>query len=209
MKVKRAILLAAITAAIVLSGRTASAYGPTDLIHLHPNDSTRPPIGWVQFCQSYPEECKNSARDARPMVLTPKKLRELERVNKYFNHTIEPVTDQEQYGVVERWTYAETGKGDCEDYVLEKRRRLIELGWPQQALLITVVINKISEGHAVLTIATDGADYVLDNLTDEVLLWSRTGLTFIKRQSAHDPNRWIDLGRLIGRPEAVTAATRR
>ena len=202
-------LFAALIAWIGFSSGSAVAYGPTDLFHVHPRESARAPIGWLQFCQSYAEECRPSGGDTRPVVLTIEKLRELEAVNLYFNRLITPVTDQEHYGVAERWTYADTGKGDCEDYVLEKRRYLIRRGWPANALLITVVLNKMNEGHAVLTIATDKADYVLDNMTDDVLMWSSSGLTFIKRQSAGDPNNWVDLGRLKGQPEAIATATTR
>lgn len=93
---------------------------------------------------------------------------------------IEPVTDEVQYGVVENWSFAETGKGDCEDYVLEKRRELIRRGWPMSSLLITVVIDKEGGGHAVLTVVTDRGEFILDNQTDAVLPWSSSELTFIR-----------------------------
>ena len=34
---------------------------------------------------------------------------------------IEPVTDQQLWGVEEKWSYP-VNKGDCEDYVLLKRK---------------------------------------------------------------------------------------
>jgi predicted transglutaminase-like cysteine proteinase len=39
---------------------------------------------------------------------------------------------------------------DCEDYVLLKRRMLMQAGWPREALLVTVVRDKKGDGHAVL-----------------------------------------------------------
>ncbi len=69
----------------------------------------------------------------------------------------------EHWGVVERWSYPDDGKGDCEDYVLLKRRMLMQAGWPREALLITVVRDKKGEGHAVLTVKTDKGDFILDN----------------------------------------------
>ena len=42
--------------------------------------------------------------------------------------------------------------GDCEDYVLLKRRMLIQSGWPREALLVTVMRNEQDEGPAVLTV---------------------------------------------------------
>lgn len=184
----------------------ALAGGRTDLAHLHPGNAGRAPIGWLGFCAEQPREClpHSAAREQR-VTLSAAAWRELVRVNLHFNRIIEPVTDQEQYGVIERWTYANSGRGDCEDYVLEKRRELVRLGWPASALLITVVRDKEGLGHAVLTVVTDRGEYVLDNQTDEILLWSHSQLTFIRRQSPLDPNAWVDLGGVIGRPEVVTA----
>ena len=59
------------------------------------------------------------------------------------------------------------GYGDCEDYVLLKRRMLIQSGWPREALLVTVVRNERDEGHAVLTVTSDKGDYILDMRTRE------------------------------------------
>lgn len=193
----------------VLGARPTLAYGPTDLGHLHPGSATRPPVGWVQFCREYPGDCAAQGFVSAPVDLTAMRWRELDTVNRFFNQSIVPVTDIDQYGTIEKWTYAVTGQGDCEDYVLEKRRRLIQLGWAPSNLLITIVIDQNNGGHAVLTVVTSQGDFVLDNVIDDILSWSKSGLTFIKRQSSLNPNVWIDLGRTIGRPEVVTAATRR
>jgi hypothetical protein len=104
------------------------------------------------------------------------------------------MTDLEQWGVVERWSYPDTGKGDCEDYVLLKRRMLIQAGWPREALLITVVRDKKGDGHAVLTVKTDKGEFILDNQEEKVLPWFDTGYRFVKRQSQSDPNLWVALG---------------
>jgi predicted transglutaminase-like cysteine proteinase len=186
----------------------ALAEGRTDLAHLHAGGAGRAPIGWLGFCAEQPREClPHVAASEQRVTLTTANWRELVRVNLHFNRIIEPVTDQEQYGVIERWTYANSGRGDCEDYVLEKRRELVRLGWPKSALLITVVRDKEGLGHAVLTVVTDRGEYVLDNQTDEVLLWSQSQLTFIRRQSPIDPNAWLYLGGVIGLPEVVTATS--
>ena len=73
------------------------------------------------------------------------------------------MTDLEHWGVVESWYYPDDGYGDCEDYVLLKRRMLMQAGWPREALLITVVRDKNGDGHAVLTVKTDKGEYILDN----------------------------------------------
>ena len=98
------------------------------------------------------------------------------------------MTDMDHWGVVEKWSYPDDGKGDCEDYVLLKRRMLMQAGWPREALLITVVRDKKGDGHAVLTVKTDKGDFILDNQEETSLLWSETGYRFVKRQSQSNPN---------------------
>jgi predicted transglutaminase-like cysteine proteinase len=128
------------------------------------------------------------------------------RINDWVNEAIEPMTDLEHWGVPERWNYPDDRYGDCEDYVLLKRRMLMEAGWPRQALLITVVRDKRGDGHAVLTVRTDRGDFILDNQNEEILLWSATGYRFVKRQSQSDPNAWVALG--DHRPAPATATSR-
>ena len=118
-----------------------------------------------------------------------------------------PMTDQDHWGVVERWNYPDDGYGDCEDYVLLKRKMLIKAGWPRGALLITVVRDKNGDGHAVLTVKTDRGEYILDNQEAQVLPWYETGLRFVKRQSQSDPNVWVALGDT--RPAPTVASSRR
>ena len=107
---------------------------------------------------------------------------------------------------MERWSYPDDGYGDCEDYVLLKRRMLIMSGWPREALLVTVVRDKKDEGHAVLTVTTDKGDYILDNQNKDILLWSKTGYRFVKRQSQSNSNVWVSLSNPW---PAIAAATSR
>jgi len=166
----------------------------------------RSPIGWVEFCAEHTEECDVKPLEARDVVLTPKAWKDLAHVNDWVNEHIKPLTDLEHWGVVERWSYPDDGYGDCEDYVLLKRRMLMQAGWPRQALLITVVRDSKGEGHAVLTVKTDQGEFILDNEEREILLWSRTSYRFVKRQSQTDPNLWISLG--DPRPALSTATSR-
>jgi predicted transglutaminase-like cysteine proteinase len=153
-----------------------------------------PPIGWVQFCNAEPDICDVSELAPVDVVLDQARWKELLRVNTNVNREIEPETDEDQWGVVERWSFPTTGRGDCEDYVLEKRERLISQGWPRQALLVTVVRDHKGDGHAVLTVRTDRGDFILDNQNPKVLLWTKTGYQYIKRQAQDNPNRWVSLG---------------
>jgi predicted transglutaminase-like cysteine proteinase len=162
---------------------------------------TRAPIGWLDFCTNNPRECAGGPTQARDVVLTSKAWRDLVQVNSWVNNAIKPVTDLDHWGVVEKWSYPDDGYGDCEDYVLLKRRMLLQAGWPREALLITVVRDRKDEGHAVLTVKTDKGDFVLDNQAENIALWSDTGYRFVKRQSQTDPNVWVSLGD----PHAATA----
>ena len=152
------------------------------------------PLGYVQFCRENPDDCVNAAYKATNIALSESNWRQIVKINADVNNKVIPVTDQEHWGVPEHWGYPEDGKGDCEDYVLEKRRRLVKAGFPIQTLLITVVRDHKGEGHAVLTVKTDRGDFVLDNQAGKILAWQETGYRFIKRQSDENPMQWVSLG---------------
>lgn len=168
-------------------------------------DTARAPIGWTEFCTAHAADCMSRPSEARDIVMTQTAWKDLVRVNRWVNETIKPMTDMEHWGVIEKWSYPTDGYGDCEDYVLLKRKMLVDAGWPREALLITVVRDKKGEGHAVLTVKSDKGEFVLDNQNEEVLAWTDTGYRFVKRQSQTDPNVWVSLG--DSRPAAVTAAS--
>jgi predicted transglutaminase-like cysteine proteinase len=168
--------------------------GPERLAHVLVSDVTQPPPGWVEFCARQPAECTSTTTAPQNVALSRKAWRRLVQVNNWVNETIKPLSDLEHWGVVERWSYPDDGYGDCEDYALLKRRMLIESGWPREALLLTLVRGEEDEAHAVLTVTTDKGDYVLDNMSSDILLWSRTGYRFVKRQSQYGPNAWVSLG---------------
>jgi predicted transglutaminase-like cysteine proteinase len=157
-------------------------------------EPTRAPIGWVELCVRYKGECNTKPTAPRDVVLTAKSWDDLVKVNSWVNDNIQPVTDLEHWGVVEQWDFADDGKGDCEDYVLLKRRMLMQAGWPREALLITVVRDKHGDGHAVLTVKTNRGEFILDNQESDILAWNNTGYKFVKRQSQADQNAWVSLG---------------
>ena len=202
----KAILGAALAAAMIaILGAAATEAAPTERpIYVSVGATARPPIGWVEFCNENPNDCAARPTPARDVVLTTKVWKDLLKINRWVNDTIKPVTDLEHWGAVERWSYPDDGKGDCEDYVLLKRRMLMQAGWPREALLITVVRDHKGEGHAVLTVKTDKGDFILDNQAEDILLWFDTGYRFVKRQSQSDPNVWVALG--DPRPATSTAA---
>lgn len=153
---------------------------------------TAAPGGYIQFCRLQPSECWSRNASPARMILTRERWRELAALNKQINRTIRPRSDEQLYGQLEYWTYP-LQEGDCEDYVLLKRRMLIERGWPESTLLITVVRDENGEGHAVLTVRSNRGDMILDNKHSKILPWTSTSYEFVKRQSAQDPNIWVSL----------------
>jgi predicted transglutaminase-like cysteine proteinase len=201
--VRTGIAAAALAACLAIPAAKAASEHP---IFMSVSGGIRAPIGWIEFCSEYAPECEIKPLEPRDVVLTAKAWKEMARINRWVNDTIKPITDLEHWGVVERWNYPDDGYGDCEDYVLLKRRMLMQAGWPRQALLVTVVRDKRGDGHAVLTVKTDRGEYVLDNQNEEILLWTETGYRFVKRQSQRDPNVWVSLG--DPRAAGATAASR-
>jgi len=156
------------------------------------------PVGWTSFCKAQPAECVAGEKTASLVNLDRDHWVQLQQINSLVNHEIQGIGDNDHYGIyklgiIKWWTYPDDGAGNCNDYVLLKKKLLVEAGWPRSALLLTVVLDTHNEGHLVLMARTDDGDLILDNLTDTVKNWSGTGYTFIKRQTADDPNNWVRL----------------
>ncbi len=162
---------------------------PAQPLFMHVGGAATAPIGHVDFCKRETRDCRSTASTAETMRLTRQRWDELLAINARVNQAVAPVTDQDLYARAELWTYPD-GAGDCEDYVLEKRRELIRAGWPAGALLITVVRDTDGGGHAVLTVRTDRGDLILDNQIEAVLPWYRTPYRYIKRQSETHAAKW-------------------
>jgi predicted transglutaminase-like cysteine proteinase len=153
----------------------------------------RPIAAWVKFCEQFAGECGVDTTQPKVVELTPQIWSSIIAVNRRVNSRIKPITDKDHWGLVDRWEFPEDGMGDCEDFQLLKRRMLVERGLPARAMRMTVVIDELGEGHAVLTIRTDRGDYILDNKTSAVLPEDQTGYTFVKRES-QDLVGWVSLG---------------
>lgn len=154
---------------------------------------TSQPIGHYEFCRENIAECSIRPRDQQLMAVTDVLWAAASRINAAVNKAVKPMNDIDIYGKDEVWSYPDLGIGDCEDYVLEKRRQIADLGVSLANLLITVVRKPDGEGHAVLTLRTDRGDFVLDNLHDDLRPWNKTGYRFLKRQSSGHTGRWVTL----------------
>ncbi|APT32293.1 hypothetical protein MCBMB27_03002 [Methylobacterium phyllosphaerae] len=164
----------------------------------------KPIAAWTTFCQTYAAECALDRGEPARISLTPATWATIVSVNRRVNKAVEPMTDQDHLHVADRWDLAEDGIGDCEDFQLLKRHLLAQAGLPRRAMRMTVVIDEKGEGHAVLTLITDRGDLVLDNKTNAILPWHKTGYVFIKRES-QDAVAWVSLG---GVTSPVTTANR-
>ncbi|MGH6835954.1 MAG: transglutaminase-like cysteine peptidase [Methylocella sp.] len=188
--------LGAAVSASAAPGRAGVSYAPV-------GGPTSVPYGWADFCRRYQGECDGGPLAPQDVNLTPRARKEIERVGKWVNTHVKPVSDMEHWGVLDQWDYPADGMGDCEDYALFKRKILIDEGFPRQALLMTVVKDEHNEGHAVLTVKTNAGEFILDNLNDAVKPWDRTGYRFVKRQSQTDQNVWLQIGDPTAAPDYV------
>jgi predicted transglutaminase-like cysteine proteinase len=168
---------------------SAGASPAADTSSMATTGNTSQPIGHYEFCLSHVSECSVKSATRARVRLTPQLWNELVAVNAAVNLTVAAATDDEIFGRPEVWAYP-IKKGDCEDFVLLKRRQLIAKGWPVGALLVTVVRQRSGEGHAVLTVTTDRGDLVLDNLQPRVLVWTDTEYQYVKRQSQFNSGQW-------------------
>ena len=180
-------------AALLLAAATGTETEASGAGAMTTGGLTSQPICHYEFCRINPAECGIRPRDRRPLALDDTFWTMVSLVNKAVNMAVKPLSDFDIYGKDEVWAYPDQGVGDCEDYVLEKRRQLWANGVSLSNLLITVVRKPDGEGHAVLTLRTDRGDFVLDNLNDELRLWNRTGYRFLKRQSSTHTGRWVTL----------------
>src|SRR5690606_3245681 len=79
---------------------------------------------------------------------------------------------------------------DCEEFVLAKMVALVDIGIPRGALSIASVETD-AVYHAVLLVATDQGDFVLDNLNPNLTRWDLLKeYRFLARESADDPLQW-------------------
>ena len=123
------------------------------------------------------------------LTLTDDHWGQLREVNRTINRDVRYRADLDLYGRLEHWTAADT-EGDCEDYALTKRQRLLALGWPLAALRLTVCRCE-GQGHAVLTVDTDRGVYVLDNRYPDVMPWKALPYVWISRQGIDGG--WVSL----------------
>lgn len=142
------------------------------------------PLGFLLFCLQERQYCQ--AQHEQEVALTEDLLAQLRSVNTAVNHSIRPRNEP-----MDVWSIG-VSNGDCEDYALTKRAKLAAAGIPAGALRIGVGVLA-GQDHAVLIVRTTAGDLVLDNMTDAILPWDHTDISWIAMSSA-DPMRWVRIG---------------
>lgn len=190
------------TPALALPGRIGQ--GPASLIpsggHLVAGRVTVPPRAAVVFCETYSDQCIAQG-DQEPVVLTAERWAELTEINRDVNARIRPHDDAPGTDV---WTL-DADAGDCDDYAVEKRKELIDRGWPSAALLLSVAFIPDGQAHLVVTVRTDHGDLVLDNMRQAVISVDRTGYRWLAQQSTTHPALWTMINGISRAPVLVAA----
>ncbi|MBJ6128571.1 transglutaminase-like cysteine peptidase [Microvirga splendida] len=183
--------LIGIAFAALAGSASAESFFPADPMQvLGPASPTH---AWIRFCESHPHECHVDLSQPARISLNRQVWTTLEKVNERVNASILAITDQDHWGVLDRWDFPYDGLGDCEDIQLLKRRLLVEAGLSHRAMRMAAVIDEQGQGHAVLVVLTDRGDLILDNKRNAILPWRGTGYAFIKREGTNS-RAWVDLG---------------
>jgi predicted transglutaminase-like cysteine proteinase len=111
-------------------------------------------------------------------------------VNRHVNFTVTELSDAENYGVAEYWSLPTNGNGDCEDFVLQKYKLLLDAGVDSRDLSIAIVLDRAGQNHAVLILRHRSGDLVLDSLSSRIRPWNETGYTFLAMQTGADKTQW-------------------
>ena len=150
---------------------------------------TLAPFQHVRFCLRYPSDCKSNSTENERIDLTAEDSELLNRVNRDVNSAIAPMPKAYGANLGDGWTIAPAA-GDCNDYAVTKRHKLLQSGLPGKALRLSVVTTATGIGHLVLVVATTKGDFVLDNLTEAIRPWQSTDYHWLKIQSAADAKFW-------------------
>ncbi|TBY73578.1 transglutaminase-like cysteine peptidase [Rhizobium leguminosarum] len=176
------------------AGPAGFARGLTDssaVSYISEKDKIIPPFAQVLFCAQNPTECRDN-NGLAVVALSDNQMLQLKDVNTAVNRTMIGRNDPRNELNGDVWK-VNVRSGDCEDFALTKRSRLIAMGWSSRALRIATAYTSSGEGHAVLVVRTDKGDLVLDNRKSSIKNWRDTDLRWDKIQSGTDPYVWYRL----------------
>jgi predicted transglutaminase-like cysteine proteinase len=177
-------LTALLSVAVAFSGANAASFIPD-------GSKTSKPFGHVAFCRANPKECSRTKASA-PDVITTARWGLMQKINTAVNRQIKPVTDQQSTGSADNWS-ASVKSGDCEDYALSKRQKLIQAGFKSANLRLAMVRIQSGVAHLVLVVRTEKGDFILDNLNSVIKPWNQTGYRMVKIQAIGGGSEWIKI----------------
>ncbi|WP_189338430.1 transglutaminase-like cysteine peptidase [Sphingobium sp. SCG-1] len=164
------------------------------------------PSGFVEMCARDAALCRGgwderaSGRTLAAAVVVSEPNAELtlvKAINSQVNRAISPVDDYRAKGTSEFWSRPGRGSdlvGDCEDYAIEKRMRLVEAGFAADRLFYAAAYLKGYGMHVVLVARLSSGDMVLDSISPHVLPWSKVRYNWLRVQSTRDPLVWNRVG---------------
>lgn len=158
--------------------------------HIRFDVPTLPPMAYFQFCLRYTGECRPQQIVFRggPIKMTEGRWSDLRDVNDAVNDTIVP--QRNLLGLAGEEWLINPGRGDCNDYAVSKRHMLLQRGWPARVLLLSEVRMASGEHHLILVVRSDKGDLVLDNMSRVVKTWNKVPYSWVRMQSAANPNIW-------------------
>jgi len=174
-----AFAIAALVAMPMMTVEKANAFpiGSMNKKFASTQSGNRPPIQFQIFCLLNPGDCRNSAQ--KVLVARKSVLSILTNVNNRVNREIIPRRES-----IDNWSIT-SRYGDCDDYVMTKRHRLIKAGIPSSALRVAVVRTSWGEGHAVLLVKTTAGEFVLDNIRRNIVTKGQSNYRFVSVQSGN------------------------
>jgi predicted transglutaminase-like cysteine proteinase len=145
------------------------------------------PAGFGNLCGKYDWLCTSTGGK---VLASHGDLDLATRINGDVNRKTRQISDVQQYGRSEYWALPTARGGDCEDFALLKKMKLVAGGVRPETLLVATVLDRKRNPHAVLVMRTEFGDVVLDNLSSRVKHWSETGYSFLKMQNPARPANW-------------------
>jgi predicted transglutaminase-like cysteine proteinase len=182
-------LLALSFAASATTQSSAQPAEPFGLVKIVAPETDEPVVEWrklmanlgaarheLELCQTEPDHCNDAEREFLTLIREAEALKgraRIELVNQRINGEIHYTTDEAQWGSEDVWSLPidankdgslDTGRGDCEDYVIAKYWALNQAGVPDAELRAALVHdNFVNEDHAVLAVRADNKWLILDN----------------------------------------------
>lgn len=162
---------------------------------LTPQHAIEPPRGFVSMCEAQPDMCVSPA--ATHLAVSDTAIDLLREVNYRVNRHVRQVSDQTRFARSDVWQPSgidRGARGDCEDLALEKRKLLIEAGFPADRLFLALAYGQQGVGlHLVLVARTDREDVVLDSRSHTIQPWSAAPYTWIAMQRPEQPMAWFSV----------------